>query len=92
MDQIHLRLEEEDSKQIQKKASELGVSTNAFLRQIIKNYLRNTGRKNQSDSLKADRAMVKVLADGLGRMLKASPQDTEKLSQILLKKFDQEVQ
>ncbi len=92
MDQIHLRLDEEDSKQIQKKAAEFGLSTNAFIRQIIKNYLRNSTRKTEADGFKGDRAMVKVLADGLGRMLKASPEDTEKLSQILLKKFDKEVQ
>ena len=92
MDQIHLRLEDEDSKQIQKKAAEFGLSTNAFIRQIIKDYLRNFGRKEADYSIKADRAMVKVLAEAFGRGMKASPEDTEKLSKILLKKFDQEVQ
>ena len=92
MDQLHLRLDEEDSKLLQKRAAEFGLSTTAFIRHIIKNYLRNSTRKNEADGFKGDRAMVKVLAEAIGRGLKASPEDTEKLSQILLKKFDKEVQ
>ena len=92
MDQIHLRLDEEDSKLIQKKAAEFGLSTNAFIRQIIKDYLRNSTRKTEADGFKSDRAMVKVLAEALGRTQNVPPESIEKLSQILLKKFDKEVQ
>lgn len=92
MDQIHLRLEKEEAKLIQKKAADFGLTTNAFIRQIIKDYLKNSGRQEAEYAQKADRALVKVVAEAIGRGLKASPEDTEKLSQILLKKFDKEVQ
>jgi len=92
MDQIHLRLDEEDYKLIQKRADEFGLTTNAFLRQIVKNYLKNSTRKTEADGFKGDRAMVKVLAEALGRTQGAKPEEVEKLSQLLLKKFDQEVQ
>ena len=35
MDQIHLRLEKEEAKLIQKKAADFGLTTNAFIRQIM---------------------------------------------------------
>ena len=73
-------------------AKSLGVSTESYARQVIKDSLKNPRKEQADDALKAARAMVKTMAEAFGRSLKASPEDTEKLSKILVKKFDQEVQ
>jgi len=92
MDKILLRIEEAESKQIQKKAAELGLTTSAYIRQVLKDSLKNSNRKEPPDSIKATRALVHVVSEALGRTQNASPEAIEKLSKILLKKFDQEVQ
>ena len=93
MAQILIRKIDADiHEQFVQKAKSLGVSTEAYARQVIKDSLKNPRKEQADNALKAARAMVKTMAEGFGRGLKASPEDTEKLSKILLKKFDQEVQ
>ena len=93
MAQILIRkIDPQVHEQFVKKAKSLGVSTEAYARQVIKDSLKNP-RKDQTDNaLKTARAMVNAMAEGLGRASNASPEATEKLSKILLKKFDMEVQ
>ena len=93
MAQILVRkIDPEVHEQFVKKAKSLGVSTESYARQVIKDSLRNPQKEHTDITIKTARALVQVMADGLGRMLKASPEDTEKLSKILVKKFDQEAQ
>ena len=93
MAQILIRkIDPEVHEQFVKKAKSLGLKVEPYARQVIKDSLKNPRKEQADNSLKAARAMVKVLAEAFGRGLKASPEDTEKLSQILLKKFDKEVQ
>ena len=93
MPQILIRkIDVEVHKQFVQKAKSLGLSTEAYARQIIKDSLKNPRKEQSDNSLKTARAMVKTMADAFGRTLKTSPEDTEKLSKILVKKFDQEVQ
>ena len=92
MAKILLRIDDAESKQIQKKAAELGLTTSAFIRQVLKDSI-NKSQKNKPDiHLKIARAKIVVIAEALGRTQNATPEAIEKLSKILLKKFDQEVQ
>ena len=86
------KVDETDYKKLQEKAAELGLSTTVFIRQILKDYLKKSNRKNELDAHKAHRASVHVLAEAFGRTQGASPEATEKLKKMLLKIFDQEVQ
>jgi plasmid stability protein len=83
-------IEVTDYKKIQEKASELGLSANAYIRQVLKNSLKKFAKQEPADTLKAARALVPVLAEALGRTQNANPEAIEKLAKILLKKFDQE--
>ena len=63
-----------------------------FIRQILKDSLKKSTRNEPTDSHKSTRALVHVLAEAIGRTQNVSPENTEKLTKILLKKFDREVQ
>lgn len=91
--QILLRIDDAESKLLQKKAAELGLSTSAFVRQILKDSLRkSTSQEPAYASLKNARAQVVVLAEAIGRTTQGvSPEATEKLKKTLLRIFDQEV-
>lgn len=92
MAQIHIFIDDAEAKQIQKKAADLGVSTSAYIRKVLKDSQRNTTRTEQPDTIKAARALVIVQAEALGRTQNASPEATDKLKKTLLKIFNQEVQ
>ncbi len=92
MAQFHIFIDDTEAKQIQKKAADLGLSTSAYTRKVLRDSLKKSVQKEAPDTLKAARAQVVVLSEALGRTQNASPEAIEKLSKILLKKFDQEVQ
>jgi len=93
MPQILIRkIDAEVHQEFVQKAKSLGLSVEAYARQVIKDSLKNSRKEQADNAIKAGRATVKTMAEAFGRMLKASPEDTEKLSKILVKKFDQEVQ
>ena len=90
MAQIHFFIEDAEYKQIQEKAKSFGVTISAYTRMVLRNSFKKPTQQEPTEALKATRALVPVLAEALGRTLRASSEDTEKLSQILIKKFDQE--
>ena len=95
MVQFLLRIEEAEAEQIKKQATEFGLSASAFIRQIVKASLRKDNQKEQvPENLKKNiRALVPVLAEAFGRTTKEySKEKVDKLSQILLKVYDQEPQ
>jgi len=93
MAQIHLRIDDGKVSQLQQKAAELGMTTNAFICHILNESLKKSHRKEPVDHhLKIARAKVVVIAEALGRTQGASPEATDKLKKTLLKIFDQEVQ
>ncbi len=92
MAKILLRIDDAESEEIKKKAAELGLTTSAFIRQVLKHSLRKSSKQETAKTLKFVRALVHVVAEALGRTQNAPPEAVEKLAQILLKKFDQEVQ
>jgi hypothetical protein len=95
MAQILLRVDETEFKQIEEKSSEFGLSKAAFIRQILRESFRKSTQKEQlpESNLKYNRALVQVMAEALGRTTKEYNQErTEKLTQTLLKIYDQKVQ
>jgi CRISPR/Cas system CSM-associated protein Csm2 small subunit len=95
MVQFLLRIEEAEAEQIKQQATEFGLSASAFIRQIVKASLRKDNQKEQApENFKKNiRALVPVLAEALGRMTKDyNKEKVDKLSQILLKAYDQETQ
>ncbi len=95
MVQFLIRIEEPEAEQIKQQATEFGLSASAFIRQIVKASLRKDNQKEQvPENLKKNiRALVPVLAEALGRMTKDyNKEKVDKLSQLLLKAYDQEAQ
>ena len=95
MVQFLLRIEEAEAEQIKQQATEFGLSASAFIRQIVKASLRKDSQKEQvPENLKKNiRALIPVLAEALGRQTKDyNKEKVDKLSQILLKAYDQEAQ
>ena len=95
MVQFLLRIEEAEAEQIKQQATEFGLSASAFIRQIVKASLRKDNQKEQvPENLKKNiRALVPVLSEALGRMTKDyNKEKVDKLSQLLLKAYDQEAQ
>jgi hypothetical protein len=99
--QILIRIEESEAKQIQDKATEFGLSKTAFIRQILREYLRKPAQKEQPvNDPKYVRALIPVLAEALcwtqNQVLKEDekviPKEIKELSNYLIKLYDKEVQ
>ena len=92
MPQVLVRLAETESNQIQQKATEFGLTKPAFIRQIIREYLRKSSQKEQpADNLKKEiRAIIPILAQAIGRtqnllvgQAKAIPDAIDKPSKLI---------
>jgi hypothetical protein len=92
MAQVHFFIDDTEYKQIQEKAKGVGLTISAYARHVLRDSLRKSTPQEPAEALKAARVLVPVLAEALGRTQNASPEDTEKLCKILLKKFDQGAQ
>jgi len=88
MARILINIPDEEATEIKTKASSFGLSMSAYTRQILKDSMR---RKNSEATvtLRAIRKLIPILAEALGRTLKADQESVKKLSQLLLDKFDQ---
>ena len=90
MGQILLRIEDTELKQIQKKAQDLGLTTSAYVRQVLKDAHRSPPKNQPVELPGAVRRLIPVMAEALGRTQNATPEAIDKLTKILLKKYDQE--
>jgi hypothetical protein len=91
MAQIHLIVEEAESKLIKQKATEQGLNTSAYIRQVLKDSWRKTNRRDQGEHIIAARALVFVLAEVFERVYNAAPKERDSLLKSMLEKFDQKV-
>ncbi len=89
MPKILISIQDEDARAIKKKAASLGLTTSAYIRQVLKDSLRKQSRPDSQAVALAVRRLIPVLVQALGRTQNASSQATEKLKQILLKEYDQ---
>ena len=89
MARIVINIPDDEAEEIKTKAVSLGVSTSIYTRQVLKDSLRRKGNNEATVTLRAIRKLIPILAEALGRTLKADDQSVQKLSQILLDKYDQ---
>ena len=89
MARIVINIPDDEAEEIKTKAVSLGVSTSTYTRQVLKDSLRRKGNNEATVTLRAIRKLVPILAEALGRTLKADDQSVQRLSQILLDKYDQ---
>lgn len=89
MARIVINIPDNEAEEIKTKAVSLGVSTSTYTRQVLKDSLRRKGNNEATVTLRAIRKLIPILAEALGRTLKADDQSVQKLSQILLDKYDQ---
>jgi len=90
MAQIHFFIDDAEYKQIQEKAKGTGLTFSAYARHVLRNSLRKSTPQESVEGLKAARILTSVMAEAFGRTQRASPEDTNKLKQVLLRIFDQE--
>ena len=89
MARIVINLPDDEAVEIKTKATSFGLSLPAYTRQVLKDSLRRKGNNEATVTLRAIRKLIPILAEALGRTLKADTQSVEKLSQLLLDKYDQ---
>ena len=73
MAQIHFFIDDTEYKQIQEKAKGVGLTISAYARHVLRDSLRKSNPKEPAEALKAARVLVPVLAEALGRAMRASP-------------------
>jgi len=88
MPKILINIQEEDTLEIKKKAASFGLTTSAYIRQVLKDSLRKKNNNEQATTARTIRRLIPVLAEAFGRTHNASPETINKLEQILLKKYD----
>jgi plasmid stability protein len=89
MARILINIPDEEAEEIKTRALSLGVSAPAYARQVLKDSLRRKGNNEATVTLRAIRKLIPILAEALGRTLKADQQSVQKLSQLLLEQYDQ---
>ena len=89
MARIVINIPDDEAAEIKAKAASFGLSLPAYTRQILKDSLRRKGNNEATVTLRAIRKLIPILAEALGRTLKADDQSIQKLSQLLLNKYDQ---
>lgn len=89
MPRILINIPELEATEIKTKAASFGLSMSAYTRQVLKDSLRRNGNNEMTVVLRAIRKLIPILAEALGRAQRVDAQTVQKLSQILLKQYDQ---
>ena len=89
MAKVLFNLPDQEHVELKKKAASLGLTTSGYMRQILKDSLRKKTRQDGQAVSIAIRRLVPVLAQAWGRTQNVDRQAIEKLTQILLKEYDQ---
>jgi plasmid stability protein len=89
MAKVLFNLPDQEHAELKKKATSLGLTTSAYIRQILRDSPHKKSRPDSQAVSLAIRRLIPVLAQALGRTQNADRQAIEKLTQILLKEYDQ---
>ena len=89
MAKVLFNLPDQEHVELKKKATSLGLTSSGYIRQILKDSLRKKTRQDSQAVSLAIRRLIPVLAQALGRTQNVDRQAIEKLTQILLKEYDQ---
>ena len=88
---ISLILEADEDVKLRARAKSLGLSVSAYVRQVVRDSLKRDPEAREAKLLRGMRAIIPALAEGLGRSRNESPEQIEKLVQVLLARYDREL-
>ncbi|MFH0754433.1 MAG: hypothetical protein V2A70_07700 [Candidatus Omnitrophota bacterium] len=89
MAKVLFNLPDQEYIELKTKATSLGLTSSGYIRQILKDSLQKKPRQNDLATSIAVRKLIPVLAQALGRTQNVNRQAIEKLTQILLREYDQ---
>jgi len=91
MGAIIFTLPAEEGQELRIRAKSLGLTVSAYMRRLIKESSRRHPDAHHAEILKFIRALAPTLAEAFGRTQNVSNDQTQRLAQTLLERFDQEV-
>ena len=89
MAQIVFTLPDNEQQELKQKATSLGLTTSGYLRQIIRDSQQKKPRQDIHAVSQAIRRLIPVLVIAMGKTQNQSQQTIDKLTQFLLKEYDQ---
>ena len=89
MAQIVFTLPDKEQQELKQKATSLGLTTSGYLRQIIRDSHPKKIRQDTHAVSMAVRRLIPVLVIAMGKTQNQSQQMIDKLTQHLLKEYDQ---
>ena len=89
MARITFNLSNDEHQELKKKAATLGLTSAGYTRQIIKDSQQKKSRQEIHAVSSAIRKLIPVLAIAMGKTQNQNEQMIHKLTQLLLKEYDQ---
>jgi len=88
---IALTLEPDEQDKLRSKATSLGVSVSAYVRQVVRDSLKRDPEAREAKLLRGMRAVIPVLAETSGRAQQLPREEVEALTKVLLERYDREL-
>ena len=90
MTNITLILEPDEEAQLRAAAKSFGLSLSGYVRTLVRDSFKRDMKSSEDKLLNATRALVPVLAEALCRTLGKTPEQMEKLTQVILERYEKE--
>jgi hypothetical protein len=88
MAKVLFNLPDQEYAELKKKAQSFGLTTAAFIRYLLKNS--KIKEKDDQTIQEAIRRLIPIIVEALGRTQNVQPEAVNKLTDILVKKYDLE--
>ncbi len=90
MRRFSLSLSEQQLQIVNQKAASLGLTANAYIRNVLKDsFSRTDADRRHRETLRAIRGLIPVLAEAFGRTQRVSHELIDRLSKALLERYAQ---
>ena len=90
MTNITLILEPSEEDKLRAHAKSFGLSLSAYVRKLVRDSFKRDPQTAHTELLKATRALVPALAEALCRTLGKTPEQMEKLTKVILERYEKE--
>jgi len=87
---ITLNLDPAEEDQLRSKAKSLGFSVSGYVRTLVRDSFKRDSQAPHTELSNAVRALVPVLAEALCRTMGKTPEQLEKLTPLLLQRYEKE--
>ena len=87
---IFFTLSNEERSDLRERAKSMGLSTSAYVRNLVRDAIKRDTEAKQTEVLKRIRALVPAICEALGRTQNATPDIVEKLTKVVLDRYDKE--